>query len=231
MIPLFFGKVFNLLPTIVNTHLIVGGDFNLVLDLVLDRFPSRADISLTNSAIVLNDLMASLDLVDIWRLKYSTDKQYTFFSQVHKSYSRTDFFLIDSKIISCVKSIKHHNRIISDHSAVTLSLDLSEIRPSYNWRFNPTLLLDSGFCEHLTELLAEFLKFNDTGEVSDSILWETLKSVLRGHIISYECSLKKQREKRLLEIDNRLSQLEDAYRDSTDSDLLNEIAALKFEYN
>lgn len=58
-----------------------------------------------------------------------------------------------------------------------------------------------------------------------------LKSVLRGDIISYESSLKKQREKRLLEIDNRLTQLENAYRDSTDSDLLNEITALKLEFN
>lgn len=155
------------------------------------------------------------------------DKEYTFFSQVHKSYSRIDFFLVDSKIIPCVKLMKHHNRIISDHSTVTISLDLLEIKPRYNWRFNPTLISDARFCEHLTVLLAEFLKFNDTGEVSDSTLWESLKAVLRGHIISYESSLKKQREKRLLEIDNDLTRLEDAYRDSTDLAVLNEITALK----
>lgn len=56
------------------------------------------------------------------------------------------------------------------------------------------------------------------------------KAVLRGHIISYESSLKKQRGKRLLEIDNNLTRLEDAYRDSTDLDV-NEITALKLEYN
>lgn len=71
--------------------------------------------------------------------------------------------------------MKPHNRIISDHSAVTVSLDLLEIKPSYNWRFNPILLSDASFCEYLTELLAEFLKLNDTGEVSDSTLWESLR--------------------------------------------------------
>lgn len=54
--------------------------------------------------------------------------------------------------------MKHHNRIVSDQSAVTISLDLFEIQPSYNWRFSPTLISDASFCEHLTELLTEFLK-------------------------------------------------------------------------
>ncbi len=36
--------------------------------------------------------------------------------------------------------------------------------------------------------------------MSDSTLWETLKVVMRGHIISYESNAKKEREKRLLEI-------------------------------
>lgn len=66
--PTFFRKLFNLLPTTLNSHLIIGGDFNLVLDPALDRFPSRSDISLPNSTVVLNDLINSFDLVDIWRL-------------------------------------------------------------------------------------------------------------------------------------------------------------------
>ncbi len=80
MTPLF-SQVFNLLPTTLNSHLIIGGDFNLVLDPALDRFHaiSRSDISLPNSTVVLNDLIHSFNLVDIWRLKYSMDKQYTFF--------------------------------------------------------------------------------------------------------------------------------------------------------
>lgn len=114
---------------------------------------------------------------------------------------------------------------------MTISLDLLEIKPSYNWRFNPTLLLDVKFCDQLTKLLAEFLKFNDTGKVSDSTLWESLKAVLRGQIISYESRLKKQRVKRLLEIDNSLTRLEDAYWNSAELDVLNEITALKLEYN
>jgi len=193
--PSFFRKVFNLLPNLSNTHLIIGGDFNLVLDPILDRTPVRSVGHLPNYTTTLNELMNSLDLVDIWRLKHPTDRQYTFFSHVHNSYSRIDFFLVDFKVASCVTSMKHHNRIISDHSAVTISLDLFEIKPNYSWRFNPTLLLDSHFSQHVIEWLDDYLAFNDTGDVSDSTLWESLKAVLRGHIIAYESGLKKNKGK------------------------------------
>ncbi len=73
--------------------------------------------------------------------------------------------------------------------------------------------------------------FNDTGEVSDSTLWESLKAVLRGCIIAYESSLKKQRKERLSIIEACLNQLEHLHADSVDPDVLKEIAALKLEYN
>lgn len=170
-------------------------------------------------------------MVDVWRLKHPTDRQYTFFSHVHNSYSRIDFFLVDFKVASRVTSVKHHNRIISDHSAVTISLDLFDIKPNYSWRFNPTLLLDSHFSQCVTEWLDDYLMFNDTGEVSDSTLWESLKAVLRGHIISYESGLKKQRKARLSVIEARLNQLEHLHADSADPVLLKEIISLKLEYN
>lgn len=90
--PAFFRKVFNLLPSQTDTHFIVGGDFNCILDPVLDKFPVRSDPSL-NSTSVIKHLSESLDIVDIWRLQHPADKEYSFFSHVHKSYSRIDFFL------------------------------------------------------------------------------------------------------------------------------------------
>lgn len=143
--PSFFRKVFNLVPNLSNTHLIIGGDFNLVLDPTLDRTPAHPVAHFPNSTTTLKKLINSFDLVDVWRLNYPTDRQYTFFSNVHSSYSSIDFVLVDYKVASCVTAIKHHNRTISDHSAVTISLDLFEIKPNYSRRFNPTLIFDPHF--------------------------------------------------------------------------------------
>lgn len=197
--PAFFRKVFNLLPSQTDTHFIVGGDFNCILDPVLDKFPVRSDSSL-NSTSVIKHLSESLDIVDIWRVQHPADKEYSFFSNVHKSYSRIDFFFIDSKLLSNVSSSKYHNILISDHSAVTVSLDFGWAKPSYNWRFNTCLLSDEKFSQHILDSLTEFIDINDKGDVSDSVLWETFKVVMRGHIISYESAVKKHRQKRLVEI-------------------------------
>lgn len=52
-----------------------------------------------------------------------------------------------------------------------------------------------------------------------------------GHIISYESGLKKQRKTCLSVIEACLNQLEHLHADSTDPDVLKEIAALKLVYN
>lgn len=55
--------------------------------------------------------------------------------------------------------------------------------------------------------------------------------VTRGYIISYESNAKKEREGRLLEIDNILPTLETAYQISKSSEDYNKIMKLKYEYN
>lgn len=113
--PGFFRKDFNLIPDLSTTHLIAGGDYNTVLDCFTDRLSTRPT-SPSNSTTTLNNLIRSMNLVDVWRLPHPTDRDYSFFSHVHKSYTRIDFFLIDAKLTSDVISTKYHNIVISDHS-------------------------------------------------------------------------------------------------------------------
>lgn len=169
--------------------------------------------------------------MDIWRVQHPADRDYSYYSHVHKSYSRIDYFLVDSQLISQVIDTKYHSILISDHSPLTMSVDFSLPKRSYSWRFNPSLLTDGKFVEYINIKLKEFKEFNDNGEVSDSTLWETLKVVIRGHIISYESASKKEKERRLLEIQTILPTLELAYQKSKLSDDYNKIMKLKYEYS
>uniref|UniRef100_A0A8C9XSY8 exodeoxyribonuclease III n=1 Tax=Sander lucioperca TaxID=283035 RepID=A0A8C9XSY8_SANLU len=63
--PIFFQNLFNTISNMSNTNIILGGDFNCVLDPVLDR--QHSQINTSRSSIALNNLIQSYNLVDIWR--------------------------------------------------------------------------------------------------------------------------------------------------------------------
>lgn len=90
------------------------------------------------------------------------------------------------------------------------------------------MINDSGFCKSLSGKFDEFLDTNDTLDTSDSNLWETFQSC---YVISYEASSKKMRNSRLQETDSKLSQLEAQYKQSNNSQTLQEIINLRYEYN
>lgn len=142
----------------------------------------------------------------MWRLHHPHDCDDSFYSHVHRSYTRIDYFLVDSRLISNVTHTKYHN-IISDHSPINIDLKLCS-RQAYSWRFNPYLLEDQAFKTHITTHISLFIETNDNGEVNDATLWETLKAYIRGQIISYEATLKKTKRGRLEEIEKELQTAE-----------------------
>lgn len=226
----FFRKTFEKLPDLSNTNLIVAGDHNVILDLHLDRSASKI-CNPSNASTVLNNLIISTNLVDIWRLQHPTDREYSFFSNKHKSYSRIDFFLLDAKLIPNVTNTKYHNILISDHAPASITLNFKKTGQRSSWRLRPSLLADEKFCKHMSVKITEYLENNDTSDVSDSTLWETFKAVMRGHIIAYEAALKKTNKTLLDEIDSEITQLESLYRSTGNSQTLNNILNLKYEYN
>ncbi len=62
--------------------------------------------------------MQKLNLIDSWRVLHPSDHDFSFYSSVHKTYSRIDFFLIDSRLLQHVVSTEYHNRLLSDHAPV-----------------------------------------------------------------------------------------------------------------
>lgn len=72
-------------------------------DADLDRSSLRPH-SLTKSAKLLASFAEELGMSDPWRLKFPGKKSFSFFSHVHRTYSRIDFFLIDNRLLSNVLS-------------------------------------------------------------------------------------------------------------------------------
>lgn len=70
-------------------YLIMGGDFNFVLDLKLDSSKGKAN-SPASSINVIRKRLYSLQLVDAWWLFYPNKREFTYLLAPHISYSRID---------------------------------------------------------------------------------------------------------------------------------------------
>uniref|UniRef100_A0A3Q1BRK9 exodeoxyribonuclease III n=1 Tax=Amphiprion ocellaris TaxID=80972 RepID=A0A3Q1BRK9_AMPOC len=124
--PAFFHTVFSHLADLsANSTTIIGGDFNIVLNPSVDRSNSPIHVKQSQSVKVIHDYMKDFGLDDVWRLKNPTKRDYTFFSEVHKTFSRLDFFLLNNSIAHKVTT-KIHPIIISDHTPISLSLAIKK---------------------------------------------------------------------------------------------------------
>ncbi len=178
-----FRNVFELLPEDGTSNIFIGWDLICYLDSSLDRSSSKPP-PIINTVPLLNNLIKSRNMVDIWRTQHPDKREYSFYLHVHQSSTRIDF-IVEAGSVSNISNTQYHNRLISDHSPVTMQLQLSASKPKFSWRFNPLLLSSPGFKENRTKNLRDFLGINDNGEVSDFTLWEALKVTMRELIISF----------------------------------------------
>lgn len=215
----FFEKLFLTIPKIDNGYLIIGGDFNLVLDVTLDRSSTNPQ-TLSRSAGVVKDFMCQCGLSDAWRFHFPHTRSYSFFSNVHHTYTRIDYFLLDNRLLPKVKTCSYTSIIISDHSALQFDLDLPNRPPPIRiWRLNPLLLSDEKFVEFISSQIKFFLETNTSPEVSFATLWETLKVYIHGQIIAYSSTLKREKHSKIQEISQQLLDIDSKYAQSPTPDL------------
>ncbi|KAG9281959.1 hypothetical protein AMEX_G541 [Astyanax mexicanus] len=105
--PEFFACLKLKLLLLGNRQLIVGGDFNSVIDPKIDRTSSSGYSVSNSSSDNLNSFLSDLNLYDPWRLNHPKDNNFTFFSPRYKTFSRLDYIFISSGAIKFVLSHSH----------------------------------------------------------------------------------------------------------------------------
>lgn len=88
----FLTKMLKMLEKFREGCLILGGNFNIVLDLSLDT-TSRKTLSF-RALKHLKQLLRTQHLVDNWRVTHNGVKDYSYYSKIHKMYSRIDVFMV-----------------------------------------------------------------------------------------------------------------------------------------
>ena len=215
----FFKKVASLLADKAEGIILIGGDFNCVVRQTMDRLPKEVG-PLSKKSTTLLTMVEELGLVDIWRHLHPREKEFTFMSQVHGSYSRLDMFLISGTDLHRVNECNIEPITISDHAPITLKIKIGPRVQFKYWRLNVSLLNDEATQQEIRKALTEYFAFNDNETVSPSILWEGARAVMRGNIIAISSRLKKQRMAEQVELESEIKSLETKHQHSKDQKIL-----------
>ncbi|KAM7402819.1 hypothetical protein PAMP_018030 [Pampus punctatissimus] len=227
----FFSNIFSQLPNMDSHHIILGGDMNCVLSPVLDRSSPKV-VGDSKSAQTIKAFLQTSGIADVWRFRNPTAKGYSFFSPVHKSFSRIDYFFIDKKLLPNITDCEYQPIVISDHGPLTMTLCIPGVTPSHRpWRLNPLLLSDDNFVTFIRSEIEFFLAQNQTPGVSYSLIWESLKAYLRGQVISYCAKQRKVRMSRLMQLTNDILRLDRLYCVSPSDVLHKQRLTLKMEFD
>lgn len=227
----FFTGLFSRIPNIDTHHLILGGDLNCVLSPSLDR-SSPKTIQPTKSTQVVNQLLKTYGMNDVWRFRNPGRRIYSYYSSVHKTFSRIDYFFLDNTFLPLVNKCKYQAIVISDHAPLSITLNMPTSSHGYRpWRFNTLLLSDAAFVKFISNEIDEYLVRNKTPGISSGLIWESLKAYLRGQIISYSAKAKRIQQERLRKIENEILQLDVALAHSYTSELFKQRLALQTEFN
>lgn len=175
---------------------IAAGKFNLIMDPSKDTQSVRLH-SLNQAAKIMRGAVKEIGLTDVWRALHPKDN----LSKSFCKYSRLDYFFMFKNHISVVAECHIKEITLSDHTLIFLKLNFDLEKGQKTWRLNNSLLQIDDFKTKIKSALKSYLEINDTRKVDPLILWEGMKVVLRGEIISFASFTKKEREKRTKELE------------------------------
>ena len=207
--PNFYSDIATVLSDMGNTHNILCGDWNLILNNLLDCV-NYTGINNPLARKRVLEMCSDLDLVDVWRIHNPHTQRFTWRHHKTLKQSRLDFFLLSSELQSKLLSCDIKPGYRTDHSIIDITLDLTKIeRGSGYWKFNNSLLMDKNYSVLVRNVLSDlvdeyavspYLLSNVKNihskdiqfTINDQTFFEMLLMKIRSKTISYSTWKKKE---------------------------------------
>ena len=202
----------NLITQIDNyseMNILLGGDLNTYLDVEKDKLGGKFELE-SNYAKKWNNICDEYSLLDLWRIRHPDDLIFTRRERCRGGLvqSRLDYWLISTSLSYLVKEMKIKPGFGSDHSIITISLDLLDTnkRGKGYWKFNNSLLTDKNYVELIKNTISSVNR--EVTMTDKNMLWEYLKCQIRTETMIYAGKKAKLEKEQMIILEKKLEELE-----------------------
>ena len=163
---------------------ILIGDFNLALDVELDR--KNTYYNNNKSLEVVQSLMEEYCLVDVWRLQNGETREYSWFKRGEhlQKASRIDFALVSLGLDQKAKALTYLPSIMSDHRPLYMVIDLQYSERGVGfWKLNTKYLHEQSYIDRINEEIKRTIESSDMKSAVER--WELIKQRVKKCTVKY----------------------------------------------
>ena len=202
-----------------DRYLIFAGDFNFFHDKNPKASGGNPKIKKASIAKLI-ELKETYNLCDIWRIRNTKKRCYTF-RQNHATgliQRRLDYIFVSSSLQEYVKTTDTLNAFSTDHSPVFCSFSLyDEFKKGKGfWKFNNSLITNTAFVEQMNTFIQDVKNefSNDLSYLNSQAKWEYLKYQIRKFSMTFSKNLAKEGKQTQIELEDEIKLLEENLNDN-----------------
>ena len=178
---MFFKKVSNFCKEHGTGILVVGGDFNEIMQ-DIDRRSLRTGNVCKQSVNSLKSFMKTNKLIDVWRIYNENRQQFTWRRKDKTQASRIDMILLGKYFLSLVQGCKIKPAVIqyTDHQSVVLTFrsGVSEKGRGY-WKINNSVIQEYDYKQLINKVIDKYLIQYHNNKIDIRLLWDAMKVEIR----------------------------------------------------
>ena len=219
--PEFFINLFSMLSKHENADIIIGGDFNFVMDTSMDATNKDRKNNYKVERIV-KEFMSELMLIDVWRLQNPETLTYTWSKKKPFTASRIDYFLVNHSLTSKIKSsIKPAG--FTDHSIISIIIQIESVQRGRGlWKLNNSHLHNIEYVNNINQCIDESL-FNESCQLPPE-RWEIMKENMINKSIKWSKINASKNKKNIKMLVKKLSLFKEKMENCTQEKLRQEYA-------
>ena len=230
--PQFYTGIGDILDSVDCDHVLLGGDFNFIMDAENDCFGYVRENNV-NAKRTFTSICNKYNLKDLWRQHNPHLQQYTWHSPNFNKGARLDMFFASSHLLSSCCDVQIIPSYRTDHSIISMCLKLNEPQRGPGlWKFNESLLNDENYVDivhhcinatieeyavpvYTKEFLSSDCNYKEIQfKIDDGLFYETLLMKIRGETVRYSKRKTKHRKAKEKELILQIAEAHTAYSET-----------------